>query len=38
MGVPPTVSVDRAVLDDDVDGFQQAGAELIEAFCARGRE
>jgi len=28
----------RAVPDDDVDGFQQAGAELIEAFCARGRE
>jgi len=27
-----------AVPEDDVDAFQQAGAELIEAFCARGGE
>ena len=26
------------VPDDDVDAFQQAGAELIEAFCAAGAE
>lgn len=25
-----------AVPEEDVDGFQQAGAELIEAFCSRG--
>jgi len=27
-----------AVADDDVEPFQQAGAELIEAFCSRGGE
>lgn len=27
-----------AVPDDEVDAFQQAGAELIEAFCAGGGE
>jgi len=25
-----------AVPEDDVDAFQQAGAELIEAFCSTG--
>jgi len=27
-----------AVADDEVDAFQQAGAELIEAFCVAGGE
>ena len=27
-----------AVADDEVDAFQQAGADLIEAFCAAGGE